>query len=116
MKKSFQVEPELELDSQEAILALVRHGLGVSVLPVIRGVRGINSDHLSFMPLKGTERTIVMVERHAHHCAHITAELMTTIRCIADFKEHDEPKTHFASAPKDDNVEDALSLSEKRDN
>ncbi|AFQ51070.1 LysR substrate-binding domain-containing protein [Burkholderia cepacia] len=82
LQNDLRVEPELELDSQVAILALVRHGLGVSVLPVIRGTTAADTS-LRFTPLKGIQRFVVLVERGAHSYAHITAELIRTIQEVA---------------------------------
>lgn len=92
----YRVEPALELDSQEAILALVRYGLGVSVLPVIRGTTVADDGTLRFTPLKGIQRIVVLVEPTAHPYAHITAELMSTIRKVARRRE---PTVHNAARP-----------------
>lgn len=87
LSNDLRVEPVLELDSQEAILAFVRYGLGVSVLPVVRGTTAAADTELRFTPLKGIQRIVVLVEPTVHSYAHITAELMSTIQAVARSQE-----------------------------
>lgn len=84
LQRNISKDPILELDSQIAILAAVRYGLGVSVLPLIRGTSPEADTFLRFVPLDGLERVVTLVERKSHPYAHLTAELMRTITSVAE--------------------------------
>lgn len=55
--------PAMELNSMEAITALVGHGLGVSIVPQVRGLPGLCSASLDCLPIAGFERAVALVER-----------------------------------------------------
>lgn len=80
--RGIHVEPSMELDSQEAILAAVRFGLGVSVLPIIRRAGYEVDPKLHFTKIGETKRAIALVERRSHVLSHLTAQILSTIAAI----------------------------------
>ncbi|CAM3650882.1 LysR family transcriptional regulator [Polynucleobacter antarcticus] len=66
----------MELDSQEAIISLIKHGIGVSVLPIQPGSEVSNDKTLQFISLSGLHRDVVFVEKKDHPHAHLTSKLM----------------------------------------
>jgi len=72
--RGIHVEPVMELNSQEAILAAVKHGLGVSLLPLIQG--WVSDARLGFNQFPEVTRTIGLVERRTHVLSHLTAQIL----------------------------------------
>lgn len=77
-------EPALELDSQEAVLAAVRFGLGVSVLPLTRGTASTLDTGLHVWRVPGISREITFVEKVTHSHAHLTDGLRATVVQVAE--------------------------------
>ena len=80
--RGIHVEPAMELDSHDAILAAVRFGLGTSVLPIIRAAGYEANQQLRFERIEGTERDIALVERRSHVLSHLTAQILSTIAAL----------------------------------
>ena len=85
--RGVHVEPAMELNSQEAVIAAVRLGLGASVLPVVRAARYERDPELSFSEIVSTERSICMIERREHVLSSVTAQVLSTIAAVV---QHDE--------------------------
>jgi len=68
------VHEELELNSVEAILALVRQGFGVSIVPRLRNVDWARDRALCIVPLARVtvQRHVGLLERRQHARAHFT--------------------------------------------
>ncbi|MEM9763592.1 MAG: LysR family transcriptional regulator [Pseudomonadota bacterium] len=67
----------MEVDALDAIEALVRHGLGVSVVPRPAGARDEVRQGLFTLPLpgEGASRALCLIEREGHPKAHLVSAL-----------------------------------------
>jgi len=74
--RSIHVEPVMELNAQEAILAAIRQGLDLSLLPLAQGAAGASDGALCFHPFPEATRTIGLVERRTHVLSHLTAQIL----------------------------------------
>lgn len=83
IKNDIRVRPAMELNSQDAVLAVVRFGLGVSILPMLRGVAHEADAGLRIVAIPGFERSVSLVEQHVHPRSHLTAKLLGTIAEVA---------------------------------
>lgn len=73
----------LELNAIEGIVALVREGLGVSVLPLLRGARWASDPKLRVIALPGTqERRVALVRRRQ-------SDKVAVARAVVDFLRGD---------------------------
>ena len=79
VQAGIQVQASMELDSLEAIMAVVRHGLGVSIVPLIRGAPWHDSGLLRLQPLEGFERRVSLVEPRLHGQSWITESLRASL-------------------------------------
>ena len=79
-ERGVSVDAAMEVDSLEAIDALVRHGLGVSVVPHRRG--GTNPGDVRVVPFGDPplHRVLVLMERHGHAKSMLTDTLLETLR------------------------------------
>jgi len=67
----------MELNSVEAILALVRQGFGVSIVPKLANVQWSRDRALRFVPLPGVDvqRHVGLLERREHSRGRVTAAI-----------------------------------------
>ncbi|WP_321935041.1 MULTISPECIES: LysR family transcriptional regulator [unclassified Paraburkholderia] len=74
-KRRYKVNVFLELSSLEGVAALVRQGVGVTVVPLLRNANWTHDEALRVLSLPGeTEfRSVGMLERAEHEKQHITA-------------------------------------------
>lgn len=72
-----QVKEGMELNSVEAIVALVRQGFGVSIVPRLANATWSRDRLLQVMPLPGVDvqRHVGLLERRHHNRERITAEI-----------------------------------------
>lgn len=72
-----QVKEGMELNSVEAIVALVRQGFGVSIVPRLANATWSRDRLLHVMPLPGVDvqRHVGLLERRQHNRERITAEI-----------------------------------------
>jgi len=75
------VRPVMELDSHDAVVSVVRHDIGVTILPVLRGPAR-NDESLRFVDLPGMYRTVCLAVRHANSDSRSTRVLLD---CFRDF-------------------------------
>lgn len=75
------VHPVMELDSHDAVLSLVRHDIGVTVLPVLKGPAR-HDDALRFVDLPGTFRTVCLAVRPANIESRATQVLISCFRAF----------------------------------
>ena len=93
---SASVQDAMELNSVEAIIALVRQGFGVSIVPQLANVQWSRDRALRIVPLKGVsvQRHVGLLERRQHSRQRFT-------RAIKDyFPEASSGRTAGASAPR----------------
>jgi DNA-binding transcriptional LysR family regulator len=71
------VRDEIELNSVEAIIALVRQGLGVSIVPQLANVAWSRDRTLNVLPLPGAavQRHVGLLERRQHSRERFTQEI-----------------------------------------
>jgi DNA-binding transcriptional LysR family regulator len=76
-KQRLKVNEFLELNSLEGIVELVRQGIGVSVVPLLRRSSWKRDDALRVMPLPQAEakRNMGMLERAEHGKMAVTAAI-----------------------------------------
>lgn len=74
-KLSIKTNVTMELDSQDAIISLIKHGIGVSILPIRPDSGSMRDPHLKFISISGLNREVVFVERKNHPQAHLTHKL-----------------------------------------
>lgn len=74
-RRGMQVRPAMELNSLDAVTAVVREGLGVSIVPLIRGTTWHQDPMLRVVRLSGFDRPVALVERHRHARQRLTAAL-----------------------------------------
>lgn len=70
-----QINESMELNSVEAIIELVRHGFGVSIVPQLANVAWAQDRELHIVPLQGVgvRRYVGLVERRHHARANFTS-------------------------------------------
>jgi DNA-binding transcriptional LysR family regulator len=74
-RKRLTVKPIIELNSIEAIAAMVARGLGVSIVPIVQGAAWHRSASLRVTRLAGFSRSVVLIEPREHAAAPLTAML-----------------------------------------
>lgn len=77
-EQGFQVRPGVELNSLDAITMMVSEGLGVSIVPVIRGAAWHRKPTLHIAPLPNFHRPVSLVERPTHARSALTAALLNS--------------------------------------
>jgi DNA-binding transcriptional LysR family regulator len=73
------VRPLMELDSHDAVLSVVRHDIGVTILPVLKG-HARNDRSLRFIDLPSMERTVCLAVRPANYESRSTQVLLSFFR------------------------------------
>jgi len=74
-RKRIAVTPIIELNSLEAIAAMVGRGLGVSIVPLVQGAAWHRSASLRITRIAGFSRVVVLVEPRTHAASTLTAAL-----------------------------------------
>ncbi|HEU0203883.1 MAG TPA: LysR family transcriptional regulator [Burkholderiaceae bacterium] len=87
LKNDIHVRPAMELNSQDAVLAIVKYGLGVSILPMLRGTAHANDPDLQVVAIPGLQRGVSLVEQKANPRGHLTARLLAVIVEVAGAEE-----------------------------
>ena len=82
--REIRVSLGMEIDSLEAIARMVRHGLGVSVVPLPRGGEPISTG-LKWLPFGDPplHRSLVVIERQANPQARLVSVLIGALRRIS---------------------------------
>ena len=83
-RRGMQTRPAMELNSLDAVRAVVREGLGVSIVPLIRGTTWHQDPMLRAVRLRGFDRQVALAERKRHARERLTAALRAT------FEERDD--------------------------
>lgn len=74
----------LEFDSIDAIAAAVRQGLGVAILPLVRGASWRGDPSLRFLRLEGMKRQLVLLEARQHPRAGLCRHLRAAFAGVED--------------------------------
>ncbi|WP_407713712.1 LysR substrate-binding domain-containing protein [Comamonas testosteroni] len=77
--QKIEVKPVMELDSHEAVLSVVRHGIGVSILPMLHG-RERKMPGLQFVELPGINRKVCLAVRPSNRDSRVTEVLVSYFR------------------------------------
>lgn len=78
-----RVRPAMEVNSLDAIIAVVSHGLGVSIVPLILGANWHTSPALRIVRLPGFDRPVSLIERRQHLRSTLTATVLASFEEIA---------------------------------
>jgi DNA-binding transcriptional LysR family regulator len=81
-RNGIEVRPAMEFNAQDAILAVVRHGLGMSILPILRGSAHMRDPALQVIPIPGFQRSVALVERRIHAHSHLTHKLLSAFGAL----------------------------------
>lgn len=81
MKYGVLNKPSMELNSLDAIAALVRQGLGISIVPLIRGATWHDSPKLHIVRLPNFERPVSLIGRASDE-HHALTSLLLSLFCI----------------------------------
>lgn len=65
LRHGLRQRPAMELNSLEAIAAVVRHGLGVSIVPLIRGAAWRQGSAMGMRVLPQFDRPVALIERRS---------------------------------------------------
>jgi DNA-binding transcriptional LysR family regulator len=80
--KGISVRPAMELNTHDAILAAIRHGLGISILPVSRYGSAAQDPALQLIMLPGFQRAVCLVEREVHPHSHLTRKILSAFAAL----------------------------------
>lgn len=81
-RRGVPTRPFMELNSLDAIAALVSQGLGISIVPLIRGATWHQSPTLRIVRLPHFDRTVSLVERKTQLRTPLTATLLSSFSAI----------------------------------
>jgi DNA-binding transcriptional LysR family regulator len=79
-RKRLAVTPVMELNSLEAIAAMVGRGLGCSIVPMVRGAAWHRAPNLRVTRIDGFTRSVGLVEPREHDKRVLTAALRSYIK------------------------------------
>lgn len=77
-KRGIQTRPAMELNALDAIASLVSQGLGISIVPLIRGATWHESPLLRVVRLRNFDRPVSLIERKTHMRSSLTATLRSS--------------------------------------
>lgn len=80
MKHGVMTKPSMELNALDAIAALVRQGLGISIVPLIRGASWQESPNLNIVRLPNFERPVSLITRTTNEQDALTALLLSSFK------------------------------------
>lgn len=83
-KLGIQERPTMELNSLDAIIVMVSHALGVSIVPLVRGASWHDSSALRVVKMPFFERPVAMVERKVHPRSDLTSTLLAAFGEISE--------------------------------
>ena len=82
MKRGVMTKPSMELNALDAIAALVSQGLGISIVPLIRGAAWHASPNLHVVRLPNFERPVSLITRASHEHDALTALLLSSFSTV----------------------------------
>lgn len=82
MKRGVMAKPSMELNSLDAIAALVSQGLGISIVPLIRGATWHASPNLHVVRLPNFERPVSLITRASHEHDALTTLLLSSFSTV----------------------------------
>jgi DNA-binding transcriptional LysR family regulator len=86
-EQGLQVRPGVELNSLDAITVMVSEGLGVSIVPLVRGASWHRKPTLHITPLPNFHRPVSLVERPMHARSTLTAALRSSFEHLPPVSE-----------------------------
>jgi len=89
MSRGISVRPVMELDSHDAVLSVVRHDIGVAILPVLLGY-GREDKSLQFIDLPGVQRQVCLAVRVEKNDSKATQVLLNYFREFGAYAPHDQ--------------------------
>jgi DNA-binding transcriptional LysR family regulator len=89
--RGIHVRPEMELNSLDAVTAVVSQGLGASIVPLIRGSAWHGDLSLRVIRLPDFDRAVSLVERKEHCRSDLTAALLSLFIDIESVTSPAEP-------------------------
>lgn len=78
VKRGVMTKPAMELNSLDAITALVRQGLGMSIVPLIRGAPWHDSPNLHIVRIPHFERPVSLITRASNDHQALTTLLLSS--------------------------------------
>ncbi|OWT61725.1 LysR family transcriptional regulator [Candidimonas nitroreducens] len=90
-ERGFSVRPVMELDSHDAVLSVVRHDIGVTILPVLLG-HARKDAGLRFVELPGIHRQVCLAVRRANSDSKATRVLLSYFREFGTYVPHPQKK------------------------
>lgn len=82
LKRGVMTKPSMELNSLDAIAALVSQGLGISIVPLIRGAAWHESPNLHVIRLPHFERPVSLITRASNEHDALTALLLSSFSTV----------------------------------
>lgn len=91
MRRGVTTKPSMELNSLDAIAALVKQGLGTSIVPMIQGATWHESPHLHIVRLSNFYRPVSLITRTSHERDSLTALLLSSFSTAPDLQNSETP-------------------------
>lgn len=82
LRHGLRQRPAMELNSLDAITAVVRHGLGVSIVPLIRGAAWRHGTGMGMRVLPQFDRPVALVERRAAPRPWLAAAMLSALQNV----------------------------------
>ncbi len=76
LRLGIKVHPEMELNSLDAVTAVVKQGLGVSIVPLVFGNSRHLDSQLQVVAISDFQRDVCLVERKNHPQAMLTSQVI----------------------------------------
>ena len=77
----------MELNSLDAIAALVKQGLGTSIVPMIHGATWHKSPRLHIVPVANFYRSVSLIARTSNERDSLKTLLLSSFSAAADLKQ-----------------------------
>lgn len=87
MKRGVTTKPSMELNSLDAIAALVKQGLGTSIVPMIHGATWHKSPRLHIVPVANFYRSVSLIARTSNERDSLKTLLLSSFSAAADLKQ-----------------------------
>ncbi|WP_051303386.1 LysR family transcriptional regulator [Comamonas composti] len=78
LRRGVLTKPSMELNSLDAIAALVRQGLGISIVPLIHGAAWHQGPELNIVRLANFERPVSLITKTSNERDVLTAQLLSS--------------------------------------
>ncbi|WP_233154768.1 LysR substrate-binding domain-containing protein [Candidimonas nitroreducens] len=85
-----EVRPEMELNSLDAVTAVVRQGLGITIVPLVRGNLRHLDPLLRVILIPGFNREVCLVQRRNNPQQKLTAQILGAFARLAQVNEYEQ--------------------------